>query len=79
MDWQDKRIHLYVSICRHYRKHLWIQPTAEQQPNGPVHRSRSAHRLFVWDYAITPLSRRFTFTRKIISKRGFPILNSHIK
>ena len=24
MDWQDKRIPLYVSICRHYRKHLWI-------------------------------------------------------
>ncbi len=24
MDWQDKRIHLYVSICRHSRKHLWI-------------------------------------------------------
>ena len=24
MDWQDKLIHLYVSICRHYRKHLWI-------------------------------------------------------
>ena len=24
MDWQDKLIHLYVSICRHYQKHLWI-------------------------------------------------------
>ena len=24
MDWQDKLIHLYVSICQHYRTHLWI-------------------------------------------------------
>ena len=25
MDWQDKRIHLYVSICQQdHQKHLWF-------------------------------------------------------
>ncbi len=34
MDWQDKRIHLYVSICRHSRKHLWIH--SQRLSNNPT-------------------------------------------
>ena len=33
MDWQDKRIHLYVYICQQYhQKHLWFY-TERMSPN----------------------------------------------
>ena len=37
MDWQDKRIHLYVSICQQYdQKHLWFYTQRMSKNDTPA-------------------------------------------
>ena len=47
MDWQDKRIHLYVSICQQYdQKHLWFYTERMSNNNTPT--------LSAWQLVETP-------------------------
>ena len=46
MDWQAKRIHLYVSICQQdHQKHLWFYTERLSHNDTPVKRKRGQESL----------------------------------
>ena len=78
MDGQDKRIHLYVSICRHSRTRLWIH--SQRLSNNQTVRFTDREGLTVYLFGVmqqhTSLKAIYTDTHDHLKAR-FPHLPSY--